>query len=403
MEALMFRIPRVTLRFAVVACWPALAGLAFALALPCPAPACSLCDSSFRMQTTFRQELEDAKVVLFGTIGNPQFIKRPGMPPGAGTTEFHVLRVLKDDPARGGRNQLEINKYLPVTDPAAPPLYLVFCSVADGQLNPYHGRPLKSNAVLPYLAGVMEVKSKDVGQRMLFYFKYLDNDDPVVSQDAFLEFARCGDKEISDVAKHLPAAKLRTFLQDPKTPTERLGLFAFLLGASGADKDAAGLLRKMIEHPTDRTSNALDGLLSGYIFLEPHQGWELAASILGDPKKPYLQRLAVSRSVRFYQSSKPVEYKKEILRCLNTMLRDGEVADLAIDDLRQWKMWDLTKEILAEFGRPSHDSPLVRRGIVRYALCCPRPEAGQFVAALRQRDPELVRELEEALEFEKGK
>jgi hypothetical protein len=373
------------------------------ITLPCPAPACSLCDSSLRAQNTFREDMAQAKIVLYGTIANPQFNKKPGAPPGSGTTEFHVLRPLKDDPARAGRKQMELSKYLPVPDPKNPPALVVFFDLKDGQLNPYHGRFVKSEAVLPYLAGVLEFQAKDRTQQLQFYFKYLDDADSVISHDAYLEFARCSDEEVGSIAKHLPADKLKALLQDPKTPTERLGLYAFLLGASGSGKEAAALLRGMIEQPTNRTESALDGLLGGYIHLQPREGWDLAAAILANPKKPLTQRFAVARTLRFYHAWKPAESKQEIERCLAVMLPDGDIADIAIDDLRQWKMWDLTQQVLAQFGKPSHDSPLARRGIVRYALCCPQPAAQQFIARLRQQDPDLVRDVEESLEFDKGK
>jgi hypothetical protein len=372
-------------------------------ALPCSTVACSLCDASFRARNTLREELDQAKLVLYGTLANPQFNAKPGAPPGSGTTEFHVGRAVLDDPVRGGRNTVEVAKYLPVPDPANPPKFVLFCSVKNGQLDPYHGRFVKSEAMLPYLSGVIAVRTKDKTQQLQFFFQHLADDDPAVSEDAFLEFARLSDVEVGNIAKHLPAAKLRALLTDPKTPPERLGLFAFLLGACGNDKDAANLLRSMLEQPTERAASALDGLLSGYIHLQPRAGWDLAAKFLTDAKKPTNQRLAVIRTLRFYHAWKPTEFNKEILHCMAATIADGEIADFAIDDLRQWKTWDLTKLILAQYGKSTHDSPLARRGIIRYALCCPQPEAQQFVATVRQRDPDLVRELEESLEFEKGK
>jgi hypothetical protein len=381
-------------------CLALAAGVAFSL--PHPSPACSLCDSSFRTQTTVRQELETAKAVLYGTITNPQFNKKPGSPPGSGTTEFQVQRIIKNDPVLAGRNKLEIPKYLPVLDPQNPPKYLMFFSVTGGDLFAYHGRQVEPT-VLPYLDAVSKLAGQDRIRQLTFYFQHLDDADKVVSGDAFLEFARCTDQEIGDVAKHLPAARLRQFLQDPKTPTERLGLFAFLLGAGGNDKEAAQLLRAMIENPSDRTATALDGLLSGYIHLEPKAGWDLAAAILGDAKKPFNQRFAASRTLRFYHAWKPAESRAEVLRCMAVMLRDGQIADLAIEDLREWKMWDLTTEVLGLYGKASHNSPIAQRKVVRYALCCPQAEAQKFVAQVRQQDPELVRDLEEGLEFDKGK
>jgi hypothetical protein len=368
-----------------------------------PVAACSWCDSALRTQTTLRQELEGAKLVLYGTLANPQYNKKPGVPPGSGTTEFNLLKAIKNDPVLGGKQKLELPRYLPVLDPSNPPKWIFFFAVKDGELNAYRGRPVDSEVVLTYLDSVKGIVGKDRTQQMIFFFKYLDSADKTISADAFLEFARCTDQEIGNVAKLLPADKLRALLQDPKTPTERLGMYAFLLGAGGNDKDAAALLRSMIENPNDRTVGALDGLLGGYIYLQPREGWDLAAAILGDSKKPFSQRFAIARTLRFYQAWKPAESKTEILRCLAVMIGDGQIADMAIEDLRQWKMWDLTKEVLAQYGKPSHNSPIAKRNIVRYALCCPLPEAQQFIKSVRQQDPEMVRDLEEGLEFEKGK
>src|SRR5437773_2034159 len=111
-------------------CCAALALLA--AALPCPTTACSLCDSSLRARNTLREELEQAKVALYCTVANPQFNKKPGAPPGSGTTEFHLLRPVLDDAARGNKNTFEIGKYLPVPDPADPPKFILFCSAKNG-------------------------------------------------------------------------------------------------------------------------------------------------------------------------------------------------------------------------------------------------------------------------------
>jgi len=58
---------------------------------------------------------------------------------------------------------------------------------------------------------------------------------------------------------------------------------------------------------------------------------------------------------------------------------------------------------VAQYGKPSHDAPIIRRCILRYALCAPRPEAKRLVDQVRMRDPDLVRELEEGLQLERPK
>jgi hypothetical protein len=70
---------------------------------------------------------------------------------------------------------------------------------------------------------------------------------------------------------------------------------------------------------------------------------------------------------------------------------------MAIEDLRQWKVWDLTPQVLAQFDRKGVTSELVQRAILRYALQAPQEAAAAFVAEQRSRDPNRVKEVEEAL------
>jgi hypothetical protein len=373
---------------------PGLLGLA--LLLPCPALACSLCGSA-ASQLTLRQEMDQARMVLYGSISNPR-LGNDGAP-GSGTCDFQILKVLKYDPFLGEKKVIQLNRYLPVLDPRDPPKFIVFCEIISGKIDPYRGRAVKSNAVLPYLEGAKAQQGKDRTQALLYYFRFLDHEDDTIAGDAFLEFARSTDQEVGEVGRRLAPEQLRRLLQDPKTPPGRLGLYAFMLGACGGDRDAE-VLRAMIQQPTERTANALDGLLSGYIHLRPAAGWELAVSILGDKRRPFPERFAAARTLRFYHSWKPAETRPQVLRGLSVMVGDGDVADLAIEDLRRWQMWDLTGKVLAQYGKESHKAPLIQRTIGRYALTCPLPEARQFAQQLRRHDPELVRDLEEALSFE---
>jgi hypothetical protein len=68
-----------------------------------------------------------------------------------------------------------------------------------------------------------------------------------------------------------------------------------------------------------------------------------------------------------------------------------------VEDLRRWGYWDLSAAVFAQFGKPTHAAPIVRRCIVRYALTCPNDDAKRFVAAVRKDDAKLVESVEEAL------
>jgi hypothetical protein len=191
-------------------------------------------------------------------------------------------------------------------------------------------------------------------------------------------------------------------VKDERTPSERLGLYAFLLGACGKPEDAV-LLGSLAENTSERTLAALDGILGGYVQLQPKAGWELLYKMVRDPDLPFTGRYALVRTLRFFHGWKPKENRDQVLRGLALIVPQADMADLGVEDLRRWQIWDLTELVLAQDAKPSHDIPIVKRTLLRYALCCPKPEAARFVEAKRKTEPELVKEVEESLMFEKMK
>src|SRR5262249_42783051 len=251
-----------------------------------------------------------------------------------------------------------------------------------------------------YLRGALALDDRDRVACLLYFFKHLDSPDPDVAADAFLEFAKASDQEIGAVGPKLDPGKLRKLLADPKTPPERLGVFAFLLGACGTKADADTLL-SMASRTDDRTSGALSGILGGLIEMRPADGWKTAAGILEDPKRSYGDKLAVLGTLRFYHAYKPADHRKPILAGMAGVIAHGDMADMAVEDLRRWKWWGLSGHVLAQFAKSTHAAPLVRNAIVRYALTCPDADAAAFIKKLRGTDPDLIREVEESLEFER--
>ena len=365
--------------------------VALVVAAP-PTDACTFCGPAARTQPTLRVRYAEGKVVALGRLKNPRFDPQTE----GGTTEFHVRTVLKDDPARGGRAVIVIPRYLPVIGDT-PPDYLLVCGVTNGALDPSYGLPT-SPAVVDYLKAVAALDANDPVKLLGFCFGHLDAADPAVAEDAFREFARAPDRDIMTAAKGYDPAKLRKLIADPAAPADRLGVFAFVLGACGTPADAdflAGLLKA--EASTDRVRYAFGGLLAGYVLLAPKPGWAFAAEVLADEKRGYAERLSALGTVRYFQATRAAECKAEVLRCCAALLPHGDLADQAVEDLRRWGYWDLTADVLAQYGKPTHAAPIVKRGIVRYALTCPTDEAKAFVARLRQTEPKLVKDVEELL------
>lgn len=368
---------------------PALAAALFAGTL---AEACSLCEGAMSSSMSLREEVRQARVVLFGTLTDAK--------PTAdgGTTDLRIEAAIKSDALVAGKTAVTLPKYVPV-DPKSPPKFLVFCDVGKDKLDPYRGFPVKSAAVVDYVRKALELKADDPVAALKFFFDHLGDAEPEVAKDAFFEWARANDRDVARAAKQLDPARLRALLRDPKTPDNRLSLYAFLLGGCGGPADAAYLL-DLLSHPTDRFQRAFGGTLAGYMQMQPAAGWKLSREIVADEKRPFPQRMAVLTTMRFVRASQP-EARKEVLQTLSAALPQGTLADLAVEDLRRWEWWDLTADVLAQYGKKTHDSPMMKRAIVRYAISCPKPEAKAFLDRVRKADPEMVQDIEEQVAAEK--
>lgn len=364
-----------------------------ALVATSAAQACTYCDPSNLRLQTFRQEARTSRFVVVGTLANPRLVGDNGV------TDLVVEQVPKDDAARGQRKTLTLPRWVPV-DAKKPPRALVFFDVYEGKLDPFRAVTLRGTGAADYLKAALALDDRDRVASLQFYFRNLDSADPDVANDAFLEFAKATDQEVGAVGPRLDPARLRKLLADPKTPPERLGLFAFLLGACGTKADADALAT-LIDRPDERTAPALSGALGGLIEMRPDEGWRRAIGILEDPKRTYQDKLAALGTIRFFHAYRPAESRKAILAGMSAVVCRGDMADMAVEDLRRWQWWDLTKQVLAQYKQPTHAAPLVKNAILRYALTCPDADAAAFVKAVEAAEPVAVREVRESLEFER--
>lgn len=359
------------------------------LLVAAPLLACSFCGDSFARRQPLRERFAEAKLVLAGQLKNAV-----ANPDGTGTTDFHVVKVLKGD--ANGITKLVVPRYLPVVADT-PPDFVFFCSIVEGKIEPQHGVP-GTAALAEYLAAM--AKADGATARLAYAFTRLDSTDTTVASEAFLEFARASDAELAAATNRFDRKKLRAWIADSKTPIERLGVYGLLLGLCGSADDGRELLRLLRSESTDeRIAANLGGLLGGAILLAPSEGWKTATDLLADPKRNFTDKLNAISTVRFFQAARSKESRDRILACYAVVIANGDLADLAIDDLRRWKWWDLTATILAQAGKPTHKAPAVARGILRYALQCPDDAAKVYLAEVRRNDPALVKKVEDSLKL----
>jgi hypothetical protein len=369
--------------------------LAALLLFPCPALPCDLCGTMSR-RNSLAFEFEQATVVVYGHLANPRFESKPGRPPGSGTTEFHVDKIIKDDPAFPRQKMLTVSRYLPVLDAKSPPRYVMFYRSPKEGVEPYWGKEIASTAVLEFVAELH--RQRDDPKKMLLYAaKHFDDKDANVADEAFMVFAKASDKMIAQTAKELSPATLRKLIKDEELEPERLSMFAYLLGACGDAKDAE-LLRSLLANPVQRNNKAYEGILAGYITMKPKEGWKFALEGLQKTdQKTFLLRYATLRTMRFFYNAKHDEFAPQVMQGLGLAIANADVADIAIQDLKGWKRWEHSKLILSCYDKASHKSAIVQNSILRYAIACPQPEAKALVERVRKQDPELIKYLEEEL------
>src|SRR5262249_43992369 len=196
-----------------------------------PVHGCGFIESAGTM-VTLREDARLSRIILFVRLDNAQ-----GGPEG-GSTDLVILKTLKSDPVAEGKKVLRIPVYIPIPDPKNPPHLLVFGVVTKGEADFFRAIP-GDEAVLKYVAGAMALDTKDRVKVMRYTFAFLEHQNATIAADAFAEFLKSTDPDIRKAGRTLAADKLRLWLQDDKTPPDRLRLYAFLLANCGDGHDAA--------------------------------------------------------------------------------------------------------------------------------------------------------------------
>jgi len=360
------------------------------LSVPSLAPACEFCGMQGQ---TLTSQVAQASMVLYGTFS-------PGKPDDD-FTRMEVETVVKKHDVLGDKKIAMLARYIP-TDKDNKYKFMVFCDVYKGKIDPFHLIAFKTDSdVAKYLKGAMDIaKEKDVSVRLAFFFEYLDNADLEIANDSYKEFGNADYKDVQEAAKKMPPDKIAGWLKDPNTPAFRHGLYALLLGHCGKAEHGK-VLRDMLDDPKKRLSTGVDGMLVGYTLLQPKEGWKFTQELLKDSDKEFALRYAALRAARWFHNVRTdVIDKKDVVAGVASLLDQDDIADLAIEDLRRWGCWELTDRILDLYGKKSHDIPIIRRNILRYALQSPDKRAAEFVADMRKKDSKTVELAEELLKLD---
>ena len=408
----------------------ALVAVASAVTFPVGAAACPFCSAP---SLTLSEQAAQSDVVLLAEWkSGTKDVNDDGTDEAA--TVFEVKKVLKG-PLKVG-DTIKQAGYQPASEGE---LFLL-TGLGDDVVQWDIPAPF-SEAAYDYLAGAPTPQSADGAKiphrdRLEYFIKYLEFPDEIVANDAYGEFANAPYEEIVAVKAKLPRDKIRGWVLDPATPPSRLGLYGLLLGLSGKDADAQAM-EKLIAKPTSEFRIGLDGVMSGYLMLKKEPGLDLVQELklenefIVDEKGtpivdesgekvpvPFSETYAAMQAVRFMWDYGAGAIDSDRLQAAMRVLLDRpELADLAIADLARWKDWSIMGKLAKLYDEEAYQVPGIKRSIIRYfdaatkdlpddaektasesaALPEHATQAKQHYAAIKEKDPETVKSVEQFL------
>lgn len=254
-----------------------------------------------------------------------------------------------------------------------------------------------NEASYAYVARLPSRKTS-VAERLFYFVDYLEHADPLIAEDAYLEFGHAPFDEVAGIADRLPIDRLREWLIDDTTPPERKGLYGLLLGLAADAQERPEVIadfRRMITAPASDFRSGFDGVLGGYLWLEKETGLaRLESRYLDNAQAATGDLRHFMTALRVYHDNGGAIPRDDLLRVYRRLLQRPALAATVATDLRRWQDWQALDQVASLFGRPAYDDPTIERAVIAYLLACPLPVAERQVARLRKLIPTRVAEAE---------
>jgi hypothetical protein len=251
--------------------------------------------------------------------------------------------------------------------------------------------PLKvSDRAVEYLCSLEGLPEKGAG-RLKFFQNYLEDEDELLSQDAYDEFARAPYKEVTDLKKEMDHDRIVALIKNPDIPASRRRLYFVMLSVCGGPDDLP-MLEEMLKSEDRKVKEGLDATVGCYLLLTRADGMPLVEDLfLKNRKAEYVDTYATIMALRFHGTEVDVIERQRILAALHHVLDRPQLAYLVIPDLARWEDWSQMKRLVKMFKEVDEKSNWVRVPVVNYLRACPKPEAKRYIEELKKIDPDAVK------------
>ena len=249
--------------------------------------------------------------------------------------------------------------------------------------------PLKANENLISYIDSLKTLPPDGADRLTFFQKYLEHEDPILTYDAYDEFARAKYTDLIALKDRMDRGTLMKWIGDMEIPINRRRLYFTMLGICGNADDALKL-EELIRSGDRERQSGLDALTASYLMLTGDKGLDVIDKfLLADPKADDLQLLSVKAALTFHAMETKVISKDRILQTLRKFLDRPAIADAVLPDLSRMEDWTVLDRVVKLYGEL--ESNFQKVIIIQYLQACPLAEAKAHLEEIKKKDPDTVR------------
>ena len=359
--------------------------------------ACPFCSA---VSLTFSQEINQSDAAVIARLVEPPPASSLG-PNAEGPlprAKFEVVDVLKGEDLLRSTNMLDAETLidaimLEVTTPGD--LYLIM-GIEPPEF--IWSNPIAINErAVTYLKTLDELPESGP-DRLAFFQQYLEDEDDVLTRDAYDEFAIAPYDDVRGLENRMDPTALLQWIKTPKIPSNRRRLYATMLGICGTPADASEIEKILLgEELGDDSSDlrsGLDALIACYVVLVGPAGLDLIDKLFLDRSSrdiPFTETYAAVMALRFLGEESENIPRDRVLESLRLLLNEPKLADLVIADLARWQDWSVIEKLTTIYVDATPENIFVREPIVNYMKACPLPEAASALVKLREIDPDAVR------------
>lgn len=394
------------------------------------AVACPFCDAPAQ---TLSEETASADAVILAQLATQSEPVADPNDPNSGTATFRIVDVLR------GKDRLEGVKEINAVyfGEADTERVFLISGLGTEQLDWTTPLPL-SKAGEAYVRALPTVPASGA-DRLAFFQQYLENDDPLLAQDAYDEFARAPYEEVIALGPRMNHDQLVKWIADFEINPSRRRLYLTMLGVCGGNDDlplleamirsdfntmepqlqqivATGMAMngpvclptwiEIVQQHERQKKLGLDALVACYLTLRGPDGLDLIDErFLKDPKVDYTYIYSTIMALRFHgDQDTGVLPRERLLGSMRLLLDNTDFADQVILDLSRWEDWSVMDRLIEMFEN-ADEKGYVRQPVVTYlTVASEQPgdvgkRAAAGLAELESIDPETVKQARSLMAF----